>query len=85
LHQLASIYVNTGKIEGAIALYQQSLEINESIGDVQARISHHDVQKWLISLPDKRSREGQKKQSVILHNQPKVQWGLGLSSFSQDL
>ena len=49
------------------------------------RISHHDVQKWLISLPDKRSREGQKKQSVILHNQPKVQWGLGLSSFSQDL
>ena len=38
-----------------------------------ARISHHDVQKWLISLPDKRSREGQKKQSVILHNQPKVQ------------
>ena len=49
------------------------------------RISHHDFQKWLISLPDKRSREGQKKQSVILHNQPKVQWGLGLSSFSQDL
>ncbi|MDB9309969.1 hypothetical protein PN471_15275 [Aphanizomenon sp. CS-733/32] len=49
------------------------------------RISHHYVQKWLISLPDKRSREEQKKQSVILHNQPKVRWGLRLSSFSQDL
>ena len=37
MHQLASIYANTGKIEEAIAHYQQSLEINESIGDVQGQ------------------------------------------------
>jgi tetratricopeptide (TPR) repeat protein len=37
LHQLASIYANTGKIEEAIALYQQSLEITESIGNVQGK------------------------------------------------
>jgi tetratricopeptide (TPR) repeat protein len=37
LHQLAGIYANTGKIEEAIAHYQQSLEITESIGDVKTK------------------------------------------------
>jgi tetratricopeptide (TPR) repeat protein len=37
LHQLASIYANTGKIEEAITLFQQSLEITESIGDVKTK------------------------------------------------
>ena len=37
IHNLACIYANTGKIEEAIAHYQQSLEIEESIGDVQTQ------------------------------------------------
>ncbi|MFM7408765.1 MAG: tetratricopeptide repeat protein [Cuspidothrix sp.] len=37
LHQLAGIYANTGKIEDAIALYQESLQLTESIGDVQGK------------------------------------------------
>ncbi|WP_231395470.1 tetratricopeptide repeat protein, partial [Dolichospermum circinale] len=36
-HQLAGIYADTGKIEEAIAHYQQSLEIKESIGNVQGK------------------------------------------------
>ncbi|MFM7408767.1 MAG: tetratricopeptide repeat protein [Cuspidothrix sp.] len=31
------MYANTGKIEDAIALYQQSLQLTESIGDVQGK------------------------------------------------
>ncbi|MBD2627061.1 tetratricopeptide repeat protein [Trichormus variabilis] len=37
LHELGYIYADTGKIKEAIALYQQSLEIKESIGDVQGK------------------------------------------------
>ncbi|WP_242032267.1 tetratricopeptide repeat protein [Aphanizomenon flos-aquae] len=37
MHQLAVIYADTGKIEEAIALYQQSLQITESIGNVQGQ------------------------------------------------
>jgi hypothetical protein len=31
------------------------------------------------------SGKGQKKQSVIFPNQPRIKWGLGLNGFSQDL
>ena len=37
IHYLAYVYANTGKIEEAIILYQKSLEINESIGNVQSQ------------------------------------------------
>jgi tetratricopeptide (TPR) repeat protein len=37
IHNLASIYANTGKIEEAIALYQQVLEIDKSTGNVQGK------------------------------------------------
>ena len=37
LHQLAGIYANQGEIDQAIALFQQSLEITEKIGDVQGK------------------------------------------------
>ena len=37
MHCLASIYADTGKIDDAIAHYQQSLEITESIGNVQGK------------------------------------------------
>ena len=37
LHQLARIYANQGEIDQAIALYQQSLEIKEKMGDVQGK------------------------------------------------
>ncbi len=34
---LARLKANQGDVEGAIALYQQSLEIKEKIGDVQGK------------------------------------------------
>ncbi|MFN9206644.1 MAG: tetratricopeptide repeat protein, partial [Pseudanabaena sp.] len=37
LNQMASIYARQGQVEQAIALYQQSLEINERIGNVQTK------------------------------------------------
>jgi len=37
IHNLADIYANAGKIDDAIALFQQSLQITESIGDVQGK------------------------------------------------
>ncbi|MEG4941758.1 tetratricopeptide repeat protein, partial [Microcoleus sp. F4-D5] len=37
LHQLAGIYANLGEVEQAIAFYQQSLELEEKIGDVQGK------------------------------------------------
>ena len=37
LHQMAGIYARQGQVDQAIALYQQSLEINERIGDVQGK------------------------------------------------
>jgi tetratricopeptide (TPR) repeat protein len=37
LHQLAGIYANQGEIDQAIALYQQSVEIEEKIGNVQGK------------------------------------------------
>ena len=37
LHQLVVIYADTGKIEDAIALFHQSLHIEESIGNVQGQ------------------------------------------------
>jgi len=37
LSNLAGIYANKGEIDQAIALFQQSLEINEKIGNVQGK------------------------------------------------
>jgi tetratricopeptide (TPR) repeat protein len=37
LHELAVLKANQGEIEAAIALYQQSLDIKEQIGDVQGQ------------------------------------------------
>jgi len=37
IHNLAGIYADTGKIEQAIALYQQSLELFKQIGDVRGK------------------------------------------------
>ncbi|NJL19853.1 MAG: tetratricopeptide repeat protein, partial [Leptolyngbyaceae cyanobacterium SM1_3_5] len=37
LHQLAGIYAQQGQVEQAIALYQQSLDLKESIGNVQGK------------------------------------------------
>ncbi|WP_293122346.1 tetratricopeptide repeat protein [Microcoleus sp. bin38.metabat.b11b12b14.051] len=37
IHNLAGIYANQGDVEEAIALYQQSLELDEKIGDVQGK------------------------------------------------
>ena len=37
LHQLAGIYANQGQVEQAISLYQQSLEIQEKIGNIQGK------------------------------------------------
>ena len=37
MHQLAVIYADTGKIEEAIALYHQVLQIDQSIGNVQGQ------------------------------------------------
>ncbi|WP_336244967.1 tetratricopeptide repeat protein [Richelia sinica] len=39
IHNLAIIYANTGKIDNAIALYQQSLKIEEGINNVQGKAS----------------------------------------------
>ena len=37
LHQLAILYADQGEIDQAIALFQQSLEIKEKIGNVQGK------------------------------------------------
>jgi len=37
LHQLAILYADQGKIDQAIALYHQSIEIEEKIGNVQGK------------------------------------------------
>ena len=37
LHELAGIYANQGEVAKAIAFYQQSLELDEKIGDLQGK------------------------------------------------
>ena len=37
MHQLAGIYANQGDVEKAIAFYQQSLELQEKIGNLQGK------------------------------------------------
>ncbi|MEH2302533.1 MAG: tetratricopeptide repeat protein [Nostoc sp.] len=37
MHELGRIYANKGEVEEAIALFNQSLEINERIGNVQGK------------------------------------------------
>ncbi|MEG4235464.1 tetratricopeptide repeat protein [Microcoleus sp. Pol11C3] len=37
MHQLAIIYANQEEVAKAIALYEQSLELKEKIGDVQGK------------------------------------------------
>ncbi|MEG4043796.1 tetratricopeptide repeat protein [Microcoleus sp. Pol17_C1] len=37
MHQLAGIYANQGEVAKAIALYEESLELQEKMGDVQGK------------------------------------------------
>ncbi|WP_445242385.1 tetratricopeptide repeat protein [Microcoleus sp. S13_C5] len=37
MHQRAGIYANQGEVAKAIALYEESLELQEKIGDVQGK------------------------------------------------
>ncbi|GBE93552.1 NB-ARC domain-containing protein [Nostoc cycadae WK-1] len=37
MHQLGILYANKGEVDEAIALFNQSLEITESIGNVQTK------------------------------------------------
>ena len=37
MHQLAIIYANKGEVDEAIALFNQSLEITQRIGDVETQ------------------------------------------------
>ncbi|MEH2005943.1 tetratricopeptide repeat protein [Nostoc sp.] len=38
MHELGRIYANKGEVDKAIALFNQSLEIKERIGDVQDKV-----------------------------------------------
>jgi Tfp pilus assembly protein PilF len=40
LHCLATIYANQGEVAKAIALYEQSLELNEKIGNVRGKAAN---------------------------------------------
>jgi hypothetical protein len=37
LHEMGRLKANQGEVDAAIALYQQSLDITERIGDVQGK------------------------------------------------
>ncbi|MDZ8031828.1 tetratricopeptide repeat protein [Nostoc sp. DedSLP04] len=47
MHQLAIIYTNKGEVDQAIALFNQSLEINERIGNVQGKATTLDCLEYL--------------------------------------
>lgn len=40
-HNLAGIYTQQGEVEDAIALYQQSLDLKEKIGNVQGKATSY--------------------------------------------
>ena len=63
LHNLGSLYNDFGKIEEAIALYNQSLEITERIGDIQGKAS------TLHNLAGIYAKRGDVDEAIALYNQ----------------
>jgi tetratricopeptide (TPR) repeat protein len=63
LHQLGYLKANTGQIEEAIALYQQSLEINERIDNVQGKAVA------LHCLGELKANSGQIEEAIALYQQ----------------
>jgi tetratricopeptide (TPR) repeat protein len=59
LHQLAGIYANQGEIDQAIALFQQSLELKQKIGNVQGKAM------TLWCLGDIANGQGNSEQALI--------------------
>jgi tetratricopeptide (TPR) repeat protein len=57
------IYANQGEIDQAIALYQQSLEIKENIGDVQGKAA------TLHQLAGIYANQGEIDQAIALYQQ----------------
>ena len=63
LHQLASLKANQGDVEGAIALYQQSLEIEEQIDNVQGKAA------TLHQLAILKANQGDVEGAIALYQQ----------------
>jgi len=59
LHCLAMIYANQGKIDQAIALYQQSLETDEKIGDVQGKAATLHQLAGILALSDAKMNQAE--------------------------
>ncbi|MHC5735911.1 tetratricopeptide repeat protein [Nostoc sp.] len=47
MHELGNLYANKGEVDQAIALFNQSLEINERIGNVQGKAATLDCLEYL--------------------------------------
>ncbi|WP_242054606.1 lipopolysaccharide assembly protein LapB [Nostoc sp. FACHB-190] len=63
LHELAILYANKGDVDQAIALYNQVLEIDESIGNVQGKAA------TLHQLAGIYANKGDVDQAIALYNQ----------------
>jgi tetratricopeptide (TPR) repeat protein len=63
LHELGLLYKNLGKPEEAIALYEQSLELQESIGDVQGKAA------TLHNLANIYANQGEVEKAIALYAQ----------------
>jgi hypothetical protein len=53
------IYANQGKIDQAIALYQQSLETDEKIGDVQGKAATLHQLAGILALSDAKMNQAE--------------------------
>ncbi|MEM8641079.1 MAG: tetratricopeptide repeat protein [Cyanobacteria bacterium P01_G01_bin.54] len=63
IHNLAGIYANQGKVEAAIALYQQSLETTKKIGDVKTQAA------TLHQMAIIYANQGQVDEAIALYQQ----------------
>ncbi|MEH2338537.1 tetratricopeptide repeat protein [Nostoc sp.] len=63
MHRLGRIYANKGEVEQAIALYNQSLEIEERIGNVQGKAA------TLHRLGRIYANKGEVDEAIALFNQ----------------
>ncbi|MEM7581546.1 MAG: tetratricopeptide repeat protein, partial [Cyanobacteria bacterium P01_A01_bin.80] len=63
IHNSAGIYAQQGKVDEAIALYNQSLEITEKIGDAQGKAGS------LYSLARIYAQQGNVEEAIALYNQ----------------
>ncbi|WP_445636383.1 hypothetical protein NSTC745_01275 [Nostoc sp. DSM 114161] len=63
IHNLAIIYANKGEVDEAIALYNQSLEINERISNVQGKAA------TLHQLAILHANKGEVDEAITLYNQ----------------